>query len=147
MGQACSRGQDRGGGESRRGGGGEEDLCGGEGGQDLCSGGGGGDVGDMRGRPLLLLRGASQESAAAVLLARRAAPGSPSSSLDPAGQAGTVWAIVTAVKIFDLVVTLVGVSAHGLCYHASFQQLVTSMIFCKSPLPYDTGSLETKTSM
>ena len=142
MGQACSRGQDRGGGEERRGGGGEEDLCGGEGGQDLCSGGGGGDGGDMRGRPLLLLRGASQESAAAVLLARRAAPGSPTSSLDPgpwtldpAGQAGTVWAIVTAVKIFDLVVTLVGVSAHGLCYHASFQQLVTSLTFCKSLLP------------
>ena len=88
----------------------------------------------MRGRPLLLLRGASQESAAAVLLARRAAPGSPGSRQ---GEEGAIWAIITAVKFFDLVVTIVGISAHGLCYHASFDQLVKTLLIHK-------WSLETK---
>ena len=81
----------------------------------------------MRGRPLLLLRGASQESAAAVLLARQAAPGSPSSQTGGSGEAGGVWAIITAVKFFDLVATIGGISAHGLCYHASFHQLVNTL--------------------
>ena len=83
----------------------------------------------MRGRPLLLLRGASQESAAAVLLARRAAPGSPSTCQagGGGGEAGAVWAIITTVKFFDLVSTIVGISAHGLCYHASFHQLVKTL--------------------
>lgn len=81
----------------------------------------------MRGRPLLLLRGASQESAAAVLLARRAAPGSPTTLQAGGGEAGAVWAIITTVKFFDLVATIVGISAHGLCYHASFQQLVKAL--------------------
>ena len=81
----------------------------------------------MRGRPLLLLRGASQESAAAVLLARQAAPGSPSSQTGGSGEAGAVWAIITAVKFFDLVTTIGGISANGLCYHASFHQLVNTL--------------------